>query len=36
MQDINKGNQFMSNNIVDTEYYLLFREKESRNSTKTY
>ena len=27
MQDINKGNQFMSNNIVDTEYYLLFRER---------
>ncbi len=27
MQDINKGNQFMSNNVVDTEYYLLFREK---------
>jgi len=27
MQDINKGNQFMNNNVVDTEYYLLFREK---------
>jgi len=27
MQDINKGNQFMANNVVDTEYYLLFREK---------
>lgn len=27
MQDINKGNQFMNNNIVDTEYYLLFRDK---------
>lgn len=27
MQDINKGNYFMSNNVVDTEYYLLFREK---------
>ncbi len=26
-QDINKGNQFMQNNVVDTEYYLLFREK---------
>ena len=27
MQDINKGNYFMANNVVDTEYYLLFREK---------
>jgi hypothetical protein len=27
MEDINKGNQFASNNVVDTEYYLLFREK---------
>ena len=27
MQDINKANQFMSNNVVDTEYYLLFKEK---------
>lgn len=27
MQDINKGNNFMANNVVDTEYYLLFREK---------
>lgn len=26
-EDINKGNQFMNNNVVDTEYYLLFREK---------
>ena len=26
-QDINKGNQFMLNNVVDTEYYLLFRDK---------
>lgn len=28
MQDINKANQFMSNNVVDTEYYLLFRDKK--------
>lgn len=27
MEDINKGSQFMSNNVVDTEYYILFREK---------
>lgn len=27
MQDINKGNYFMANNVVDTEYYLLFRDK---------
>ena len=27
MQDINKGNSFMNNNVVDTEYYILFRER---------
>ena len=27
MQDINKGNEFMYNNVVDTEYFLLFRER---------
>lgn len=27
MEDINKGNQFANNNVVDTEYYLLFRDK---------
>ena len=27
MQDINKGNTFINNNIVDTEYYFLFKEK---------
>ena len=27
MEDINKGNMFMNNNVVDTEYYLLFKEK---------
>lgn len=26
-EDINKGNNFMNNNVVDTEYYLLFKEK---------
>ena len=27
MEDINKANMFMNNNVVDTEYYLLFKEK---------
>lgn len=27
IEDINKGNGFMSNNVVDTEYYILFKEK---------
>ena len=26
-QDIQKGNMFMGNNVVDTEYYILFKEK---------
>ena len=29
MQDINKANMFMNNNIVDTEYYLLFKERNN-------
>lgn len=29
MEDINKANMFMNNNIVDTEYYLLFKEKDN-------
>lgn len=28
IEDINKANMFMSNNVVDTEYYLLFKEKD--------
>ncbi len=28
VEDINKGNYFINNNIVDTEYYLLFKEKD--------
>lgn len=28
MQDIDKGNTFINNNIVDTEYYILFKEKD--------
>lgn len=27
MDDINKGNMFMNNNVVDTEYFLLFKEQ---------
>lgn len=27
MQDLNKANMFMNNNVTDTEYYLLFKEK---------
>lgn len=34
MEDINKGNMFMSNNVVDTEYFLLFREKTDDNIQK--
>ena len=26
-EDINKANMYFANNVVDTEYYLLFREK---------
>ncbi len=26
-QDIEKGNMFMGNNVVDTEYFILFKEK---------
>ena len=29
VDDINKANMFMSNNVVDTEYFLLFKEKDS-------
>lgn len=28
MQDIDKGNEFINNNIVDTEYFFLFKEKD--------
>ena len=27
LEDINKANMFMNNNVVDTEYFLLFKEK---------
>jgi len=28
LQDINKGSNFINNNVVDTEYYILFKEKK--------
>ena len=28
MQDINKANYFKANNVVDTEYYILFRDRK--------
>lgn len=28
-EDINKANSFVNNNVVDTEYYLLFKEKDN-------
>ena len=28
IEDINKANLFMNNNIVDTEYFLLFKERK--------
>jgi hypothetical protein len=29
IEDINKANMFMNNNVVDTEYFLLFKEKDN-------
>lgn len=29
MQDINKGQSFINNNIVDTEYFILFKSKDA-------
>ena len=29
MEDINKANMFLNNNVVDTEYFLLFKDKDS-------
>lgn len=29
MEDINKANMFLNNNVVDTEYFLLFKEKDN-------
>ena len=29
VEDINKANMFVTNNVVDTEYYLLFKHKDN-------
>ena len=29
LEDINKANMFMNNNVVDTEYFLLFKDKDN-------
>ena len=29
MEDINKANMFLNNNVVDTEYFLLFKDKDN-------
>ena len=34
MDDINKANMFMSNNVVDTEYFLLFKERNDETIQK--
>lgn len=34
LQDINKGNNFINNNVVDTEYYILFKEKKDEDIQK--
>ena len=34
IEDINKANMFVNNNVVDTEYYLLFKEKDNDLITK--
>ena len=33
-EDINKGTSFMNNNVVDTEYYILFKEKDPEKIQK--
>ena len=34
LEDINKANMFTNNNVVDTEYYLLFKEKNMETIQK--
>lgn len=34
LEDIEKANMFMDNNIVDTEYFLLFKEKDNDMAMK--
>jgi hypothetical protein len=33
-EDIGKANMFMNNNVVDTEYFILFKEKDSEIAQK--
>lgn len=33
-EDIEKGNYFINNNVVDTEYYILFKEKDMEKLQK--
>ena len=35
MQDIKKANQFLGNNVVDTEFYILFKERDEELCQKT-
>ena len=34
MQDVDKANEFIENSVTDTEYYILFREKNSEQIQK--
>ena len=34
MEDINKANMFMNNNVVDTEYFILFKDKADEQINK--
>jgi len=34
LEDINKANMFMSNNVVDTEYFLMFKTKKNEEIQK--
>ena len=33
-QDMNKGNNFINNNVVDTEYYILFKDRKDEDIQK--
>lgn len=34
LQDIGKGNNFINNNVVDTEYYILFKDQKDEDVQK--
>jgi len=34
LQDINKGSNFINNNVVDTEYYILFKDRKDEDIQK--